>query len=404
MSYAHHAVELRSEQLRLPENHAWRRLPLIAAIVGGLGLAASAGLGVGQPKQFFFSYLVAFMFGLSFAIGGLFFVLIQFASRAAWSVVVRRVAENAAAAVPVFAVLFLPIAFGAHDLFHWSHAEAVAHDALLAGKSGYLNLPFFFIRAFFYFALWTFLSQWYLRRSLEQDRTGDKTITRRLQNASGPSIVVTALTMNFAAFDWLMSLDPHWYSTMFGVYYFAGCLIAIFAFLAIVTILMRRSGLLENIVTREHDHDLGKLLFGFTVFWTYIAFSQYFLIWYANIPEETVWYAHRMEGSWKTVSVFLMAGHFVIPFFYLMPRAVKRNRVALFAGASWMLLVHYVDIYWLAQPVLNHHGAHFSLLDGTTLLGVGGVFIAVFARFLARHALVPHRDPRLPESLRFENV
>ncbi|MCB1153717.1 quinol:cytochrome C oxidoreductase, partial [bacterium] len=247
------------------------------------------------------------------------------------------------------------------------------------------------------------LSFIYYRGSVKQDKSGDKKITRRLQNLSGPGIILTALTLTFAAFDWIMSLDPHWYSTIYGVYYFSGSLVAIFAFLSISIIAMQSAGLLEGVVTTEHYHDLGKLLFGFTVFWTYIAFSQYFLIWYANIPEETLWYAHRSVGSWQKMTTFMAVGHFVLPFFYFLTRSTKRHRFALLVGAMWMLMMHFIDMYWLVAPSLHHEGVVFGLIDVTTLLGIGGLFLAFFTWNLRRNPLVPIKDPRLQESLRFEN-
>jgi hypothetical protein len=178
----------------------------------------------------------------------------------------------------------------------------------------------------------------------------------------------------------------------------------VFAFQIIVFIGLERSGLLRNVVNTEHFHDMGKLLFAFTVFWAYISFSQYLLIWYANIPEETVWYEHRMVGSWESASLLLAIGHFVVPFFFLMPKTIKRNRGLLLAGAVWMLVMHFTDIFWCVMPVLHHHGVHLGLLDITTFLGIGGLFVSVFSWLLARHALIPVKDPRLPESLAFENM
>jgi hypothetical protein len=290
-----------------------------------------------------------------------------------------------------------------HDLYHWTHLEAVASDTLLQGKQPYLNETFFYLRAAIYLVVWSLLAWWFRKRSLQQDESGDPALTKKLQVASGPAIVAYALTVTFAAFDWIMSLDPHWYSTIFGVYYFSGAVVGIFALLTLLVAAMDRAGLLGDAVTVEHFHDLGKLLFAFIAFWAYIAFSQYFLIWYANIPEETLWFLHRWEGKWQEASVLLGLGHFVVPFFFLLPRTIKRNTRALVIAAVWMLAMHYLDIYWLVMPTLHHHGAHFSALDITTLLVVGGVFLAGLGWLMRRGALVPLKDPRLGESLSFEN-
>jgi len=288
-------------------------------------------------------------------------------------------------------------------MYHWTHGETVAADVLLRGQEPYLNPTFFYIRAAIYFTVWSLLSWWFRSRSVAQDDNGDERMTRRLQVSSGPSILLFALTVSFAAFDWIMSLDPHWYSTIFGIYYFSGCAVAIYSLLALLSAGLDRAHLLGHMVTVEHFHDLGKMMFAFVAFWAYIAFSQYFLIWYANIPEETLWFLHRWEGSWRQISVVLGVGHFVVPFFFLMPRAVKRSRRAVVPAAVWVLAMHYLDLYWLVMPSLHHHGAHFSPLDLTTLVGVGSVFVAGMGWFMRRDALVPLRDPRLAESISFEN-
>jgi hypothetical protein len=201
-----------------------------------------------------------------------------------------------------------------------------------------------------------------------------------------------------------MSLSPHWYSTIFGVYFFSGSFVGFIALLSVVVVAMRRAGLLDTVISVEHMHDIGKLLFAFTAFWAYIAFSQFFLIWYANLPEETIWYRARLEGSWKMISVFLMAGHFGVPFFYLMGRAVKRRGSTLALGGAWVLAMHYVDIYWQVMPTLHPGGVRPSALDVAAFLAVGGSFVAAASWLLRRQALVPLRDPRLAESLAFENV
>ncbi|MBK8480414.1 MAG: quinol:cytochrome C oxidoreductase [Proteobacteria bacterium] len=396
---------LRPEQLRLPRSKTWRALSLAAASVGLLALMAHwlLGRGAGAARQAHFSYLVALLYWLSIALGALFFVIVQFATRAGWSVVVRRLAEHAMITLPLLGLLFLPVVGGLHELFHWTHPDALRHDALLASKTPYLNIPFFVARALGYFGIWTALAWAFYRRSLRQDQDGAPEATLRLQRLSGPAIILFALTVTFAAFDWLMSLDPHWYSTMFGVYYFSGCVVAIFAFLALVGLLLRSAGVLGDVISVEHYHDLGKLLFGFTVFWSYIAFSQFMLIWYGNLPEETIWYARRLAGSWRQVTLALGLGHFVVPFFYLMTRATKRRGATLLPAALWLLALHYLDLYWLVMPVLHPAGAAFDLLDLTAFLGIGGLFVAFFLRQLQRHALVPMRDPRLAESLAFEN-
>ncbi len=392
------------KSLKLPADESLKNIALGAAVFGLAFILLAISMGIFNPKPFFASYLVSFMFFLSLVLGCTFFVLIQFITRSGWSVVVRRLAEYVMAIIPIFFVLIIPILLGVGHLFHWTHGDVVAHDVLLKGKVPYLNIPFFLTRAAIYLIVWTFISRWYFKTSVEQDKSGDHELTRKMQWWSGPSLMLMAMTISFAAIDWMMSLDPHWFSTIFGVYYFSGSFMACFAVLILFAKLLQRSGYLLKIVSPEHFHDLGKLLFGFMVFWTYIAFSQYFLIWYANIPEETIWYMHRMEGSWDLVTKLLAFGHFVVPFFFLMPRTIKRHPVGLIVGAIWLMAVHFMDLYWLIMPVFYPHGIHVSLFDVATFLGLGGLFVASVAWVMRKSAIVPVKDPRLSESLRFENM
>jgi len=396
-------VTLSPNQVNLPAGSLWAKMPLIGAAVGIGGLGLSVVLGGGDHAQLFSSYLVAYLYFLSLGLGGLFFVLIQHLTRAGWSVVVRRLGENVAMVLPLFAVLFIPIALGLHDLFHWSHAEAMATDPILAGKSGFLNARAFYSRAVIYFVVWSGLSWWFWSQSRRQDETGAVSITRRLQALSAPGMIAFAVTLTFASFDWIMSLDPHWFSTIFGVYFFSGSTVGIFALLILLALGLQRSGALEGVVTVEHYHDLGKLLFGFVVFWAYIAFSQFMLIWYANIPEETVWFARRWQGGWQEYSIFLVVGNFALPFLLLLSRGLKRNRVGIALASLWLLAMHYVDLYWLVMPS-HHEQLHFSPLDLTTFVGVGGFFFATLAIVMRGRILVPIKDPRLAESLDFENA
>ncbi len=380
------------------------RLAWVGAAVGTLGLVASLLLAGANPERFYAAWLVAYLYGLSIALGCLFFTLVVFLCRAGWSVAVRRVAENAMATLPLFAVLFVPIWIGRHELFIWTDAAVVAKSPILLGKRPYLNETFFLIRAVFYFVAWSGLAVYFSRQSQQQDASGDERITRRLQRVAAPGLLIFALTLTFASVDWLMSIEPEWYSTMIGVYYFTGSALAAFAFLIIVITAIQARGPLRGVVTVEHMQDLGKLLFGFTVFWAYIAFSQYFLIWYANIPEETAYYMHRAHGSWGTIGTALIVGHFVVPFFFLMSRAIKRSAPLLVGAALWLLGMHFMDLYWCVMPVFSPHGAELYALDATTMIAVVGFVLGAFGWASSRRALVPLGDPRLAESLAFENL
>ena len=378
--------------------------------VVALGVAVWLGMQAGDGgRRFFHAYLWAWAYFLSIGLGALFFVTLQHLTRAGWSVVVRRIAEYLAATLPVMALLFLPILVamlqGNSTLYSWVDPQKVAADALLRGKSGYLNVTFFAIRFGIYALVWTTLSQLWLRQSLAQDSSGDVTITHRMQQQSAPAMFVVALSLTFCAFDTLMSLEPHWFSTMFGVYFFAGSVLSFLATTIIIARLLHDRGIVANVLTTEHFHDLGKLLFGFVFFWGYVAFSQYMLIWYANIPEETEWIIERKEGGWWPLSLALLFGHFVLPFPGLISRHVKRHRVGLGFWAVFLLIMHAVDLYWLVMPSLHDPaGPRLGAMELACWTGMLGLFVATFAFFARGHALVPRQDPRLAESLAFENA
>lgn len=396
---------LRPEQTTVPEGHRLSRLPWIGVGIGALGLVLAMALRGGDPKQFAFSWLFAFIFFLSLALGALYFVLIHHATQAGWGIVVRRLAENTMGTLPLFALLFVPIPMMLmSDLFPWASRIAGGENHLLQLKAPYLNTSFFIGRAAVYFLCWSAIATFYVRRSRKQDATRDASISVGLRRFSGPAIIVLALTQTFAAVDWIMSLDPTWYSTIFGVYWFAGSFVSFFAFVTLMVVLLRRAGLMTDVVGLEHFHDVGKLLFAFTVFWAYIGFSQFFLIWYGNIPEETIFFRHRLEGSWRAASFLLAAGHFVVPFFFFMPRTIKRKPALLAAGAVWMLAMHALDVYWLVMPAMHPHGVAIGLVDVAAFLAVGGLFVGALGWMMLGAPLVPVGDPRLPESLSFENV
>ncbi len=398
----HHVKLPTVEELQLPADHPWRNVPKIGMTLG-LVCFAVAWFAGGDHHQFLFAYLAAFLFTLGLALGSLFFTLFQHAASAGWSVVVRRTAENLMAPLPVFILLFLPIFFGRHELYHhWMDLEHAKHDPILVGKAPFLNEGFWMIRAAVYLSVWTVLSWWFRSNSVAQDTEGGEAITRKLQVTSYPGVIAFGLTITFAGIDWAMSLDPHWYSTMWGVYYFANSIVSAFALLGLTLLLLRERGVLEGVVTKEHYHDIGKFVFAFTVFWAYIGFSQYFLIWYANIPEETMFYSHR-GGSWSNLGAALMVGHFAIPFLFLMGRSIKRYAPTLKAACIWVIVFCFLDIYYVVMPTHYKYGFSFGLTELLCLVGMVSIYAAVATRFMASAALVPHGDPRLKESLAFTN-
>lgn len=385
-----------------------KAIPVVRAGLAAAVVAFAAALALGLLsaqgwRGFFFAYLHAWTYFASLALGALFFVMLQHLTNAGWSVVVRRLAESMASTLPLLALLFLPIAAGVGELFHWSHAEEVAADPLLQWKSAYLNTPFFLIRCALYLGVWAWLARFFVGRSLAQDASGDVAHTLAMRRRAAPGMFLFAFSVTFAAFDLLMSLDPHWYSTMLGVYYFAGGAVGFFAALIIFAYLVQRAGFLRRAITREHYHDLGKLLFAFTVFWAYISFSQYMLMWYANIPEETLFYLHRQEHGWGWVGLALVFGHFLLPFLVLLSRGPKRRKGMLAAAAGWLLVMHWLDLYWFVIPVQSEHAA-VNWASLALAVGFAGVLIARLLWGARSVSLVPEKDPRLAESLTFENA
>lgn len=396
--------------ITIPESSLWSKVPVIGGVAAVVGLGSVLGMAGGEHRaRAMFSYLWAFEIFLGLALAALGFLLIDTVVRAAWSVVMRRIAETMAATLPLFAVLFIPIiTIGYHELYPWTHET----DTVLERKRWFLSDGFFMGRAVAYFVVWTLLSVVMYRGSVANDVTTDVTARdariRRLWAIAAPGIILYALTQSFQAVDWMMSLSPHWYSTIYGVYFFAATVQAYFAFMALVVMMLQRGGVLTTAITTEHFHDLGKYAFGFTIFWAYIAFSQFILIWYANLPEETEFYVMRMHGGWGGVSYALPVLHFFVPFFFLLSRHVKRRRVGLALGASYILAMYLLDFYWLILPNFKVEGQHESHLhivwtDIMALVGIGGAFFAVFAFMLKRNRLLAINDPRLAESLAHEN-
>jgi hypothetical protein len=287
-----------------------------------------------------------------------------------------------------------------------ARAEHAEHQEVMASKKWYLNKGFFFARMIFYFLVWYLIGFALLKWSSDQDRTKDPMITVKLARFSMGAVILMAITLTFAAFDWIMALDPTWYSTIFGVTFFAGSIVCVFATLILTFLGFRQQGVLAKEVTVEHYHDLGKLLFGFMCFWAYVCFAQFFLIWYAAIPEEVTFYHHRWDvGPWKTISLILIFFHFIFPFIFIMSRNVKRNLGLLRVGAWLLLAMHVIDIYWLVMPNVPHQSSFApSWIDVVGFLGPVGIFLAVAFRRLTEYPLLPVGDPRLQRSIHFLNA
>lgn len=380
-------------QLEAPLKMGLIGITAVGAILVALGFYMNA-------ERAWHAYLVSYFFFTCMALGGLFFAAIQHVAAAGWSVNIRRLSESFAAFLPLVLILGLPIVlFAGKDLYLWLDPEVVSHDKILKGKEGYLNQVFFAIRFVLFAGAWLFFSWKIVGFSVKQDQDGKDEWTHKATKWSVAFLGVFAISFSFFSVDFLMSLEPHWFSTIFGVYCFAGLFQSSLALLILLCLHVINRGWAKGLVNIEHVHDLAKFMKGFTVFWAYIAFSQFMLIWYANLPEETIFYLHRAHGGWLYVSVALLIFRFVVPFLALLPRWAKRTPAHLSAVCVLILVMQYLDLYWLVYPNYNHDIVAFSWMEIGAFIGFFGAFGLVVARFLATHNLLPVKDPRREESL-----
>jgi len=366
-------------------------------------IACAAGFALDRA-QFFRSYLVGFAFSFTIVIAALFFVMVQYLTGSAWSVTVRRFMENIMITMPTTLILFIPIALGLSDLYPWTDHAMVAKDPVLRLKTSFLNEQAFITRAYVYIALWSIWAFALYKNSVKQDTEKSVQQMHVASRWSAPGLFLAVVVGSLAAFEWLMSLDPKWYSTIFGLFILSGGAVSFFATLTLICLAFRRAGVLSHSITIEHYHDLGKWMFSMTAFYTYIAFSQYLLIWYANIPEETIWFRNRLEGSWLYISIFLPFGCFFIPFFTLLARRAKRNLTILSTMAIWILAVHYIDMYYVIMPTFFKKGPELHWLDLATVVAVASTFGLVFWMRFRKNAMVVIGDLRFKQGLRFENA
>ena len=371
-----------------------RRIQLPALAVGGAGLAACALGAFLDPGTFFPSYLFGYLFWLGIALGSLAIVMLYHLVGGAWGFPIRRLLESAALTLPLLALLFVPLLFGLSELYAWARPAAVAADPLLQHKQPYLNPPFFIVRAAIYFGIWIGLASFLSRWSLQQDATDDPALGQRLRYLSRFGLVAYMLTVTFASIDWVMSIEPDWYSTIYGLIYVAGQGLAGFSVAIISAALLKDRQPLAGVITPDTFGDLGGLLMTFVMFWAYVALSQFLLIWSGNLPEEVIWYEHRIHGGWNWIILFVIAFQFAGPFLLLLARQVKRTAWSLAALALAILLVHLADLFWLVVPPFRQAGISIHWLDAAAPIGIGGIWLAAFAWLLGRRPLLPLHDPR----------
>ena len=372
-----------------------------AAIGGGVLWAIGTLI---TPEQGLRSYLFAYLFWLGVAIGCQSILMIHHLSGGRWGLGIRRMLEAGSRTLKLAWVAFLPLAFGVTRVFPWTHSDA--GDALLQKKLPYLNVPFFLGRAVFYFAAWALLAHFLSKWSLDRDRGGDASLGDKLQGLAGGGLVLMGLTITFASVDWAMSLNPHWYSTIYGVLFMVGQTLSALAFMIVLLAFVGAEPPLASIVSKETIHDLGKLLFAFVMLWAYISLSQFLIIWSANLPEEIPWYIQRLSGGWQYVAILLIVFHFALPFALLLSRELKRNTRVLALVAGGVFVLRLVDLFWLIAPDLKGgHGAHgpaglsVHWLDIAAPVFLGGVWLSLFARELVSRALLTPGDPELQDIL-----
>lgn len=406
--------QMRTDNITVPPGTG-KSASMILLVIGLIGLGVTAAVGfTGSPavaKHALAAYHVGVMATLGISLGGLFLTLTAHLFGAGWSISLRRQFENLAAMVPVCLVLLIPTLaleiMNKGILFTWM-GDKFAGDHLLEAKSSFLNVGFFLARAVIYSVIWVMLVRILRGYSLQQDRTGDKWISNRARKTSCWGILLFGLSVAFAAFDWLMSTDFRFFSTMWGVYFFAGSAFASTAVIILIVSRLKRLGKLEGLVTIEHYHDLGKLMLAFTVFWAYISFSQYFLIWYSNIPEETAWFLARKHGGWEKLFFFLCFGHFIVPFLIFLFRGVKRSFKLLPLMAMWAVLVHIADIFFIVRPMVypgsaDAVGVPHLWLDAVAIIGVVAVWAALLIKRVTSGVLVPLHDPKMAEAIGHRN-
>lgn len=374
-----------------------RRAWLVGA--GGVVLAL-LGLWL-NLAQFFRAYLVAYLFWSGISLGCLALLMLHHLAGGAWGAMIRRLLEAGTRTLPLMVVLFVPLFFGCTVLYSWAQPEVVAHDALLQHKSLYLNVPFFLQRAVAYFAIWLMLAFFLNYWSRQQERLAgerqERRVQRRLRLLSAPGLMLYVLTVTFAAVDWIMSLEPHWYSTLYGVVILAGQILAALAFAIVLITWLAEVPPVLTVLAPQHLHDLGNLLLAFVMFWAYIVFSQFLLIWSGNLPEEISWYVHRTHGGWEWLGLLVLLAHFGLPFVVLLSRTSKRRAPVLACIAAGLLVMHLLELLWLVLPAFYPSQFVLPWLAIGLTIGMGGLWMGVFVWQLQRRALLPLHDPRLQE-------
>jgi hypothetical protein len=351
-----------------------------------------------NPHQFFQSYLIGWTFWTGITVGSLALLMLQHLTGGGWGLVIRRSLEAATRVLPLMVVLFVPVIIGAHSIYHeWMDHEEVAKHPAVQFKASYLNLPFFTVRSLIYFAIWGALAFFLNKWSLAQDRTADNRYTKNMRVLSGPGMVILIFSVTFASIDWYMSIEPEWFSTIYGFIYVAAWALSALAFVIAVMARLSREEPMRRIVAPLHFHDLGKLLLALVMLWAYFAFSQFLIIWSGNLPEEITWYIRRIYGGWGALIISIGILHFAAPFLFLLSRGIKRDPGKLVLIAILVLIMRAVDLLWMLAPAFQHR--MWLLMDVAAFIGFGGLWLAFFTWQLGKRSLIPINDPQFESTL-----
>jgi hypothetical protein len=387
-----------AQEYRAPESIG--RLQQRASVIGGVALLACLFAAMRSPEIFYPSYLMSFMLVLGLTLGSLGLLMLQHLTGGHWGIMIRRPLESATRTLPLLAVLFLPILFGMKYLYGaWLDPERVKEEPLSHLQQSYLTAHGFYVRAIIYFAVWVGLMLIFNWWSREQDvRPGDRSLRRRFKMLAGPGIILYVFAMTFAAIDWVMSLTPHWASTIYGFLFVAGQLISAMALMIAVVVLLSQTAPMAGLIQKRHIHDLGKLMLAFLLLWAYFDFSQLLIIWSGNQPEEITFYRSRLYGGWGVVAVIILIFHFFVPFFLLLSRDLKRNPKLLPKVAVWLIFMRLVDLFWMTRPEFTPR-AFPSWIDIVVPMALIGLWLALFAFNLKSQPLLPLGDPKLAEAI-----
>lgn len=373
------------------------RAARLALIIGGVGALAALIGALFDATQFFRSYLFAYIFWLTIPVGSLAVLMLHFVVGGRWGVMIRRLLEAATRTLPALALLFIPLLLGLGAVYPWADPAHVAGDPVVEHKAIYLNVPFYIVRAVLYLGLWSTLAYFINRWSLQQDNEADNAAGKRLRRLSGPGLLIFLLTVTFASFDWIMSLEPHWYSAGYGLQWVVNHGLTAFAFAIVALSLVRSREPFVGRLNQQHFHDLGNLLFAFVLLWAYMQYAQFHIIWSGNLPHSIPWYLRRSAGLWGWMAVGLAVFHFAVPFFLLLMRHIKRNSNVLLWVALGILLMRLVDTFWMIVPSFEHPDGALHWLDFALVTGIGGLWLAFFLRQLEKRPLLPLREPLLLE-------